>query len=294
VELRHLRYFVAVAEELHFGRAAARLHIAQPPLSQQIRRLEAELGVELFRRNRRRVELTDAGRLLLEQARPLLRDADRIESTLRRAGRGDVGRLRVGFVGSATYEVLPLILRAFRDRHPDVELTLHEQLSSELFEALLAGRADVGLVRPPLVPNAAVELTPLLTERLVAVLPDSHPLAAHEAVEVSDLAGEPFVFFSRQTGASLYEDVVGVCRQAGFTPDVVQEAAETQTVVSLVSAGIGISLLPAAVELFQRPHVVYRPLTGPNVDLELTVARRRDDASPLVARFLEVALEVTG
>src|SRR5215467_2974853 len=128
IDLRRLTYFVAVAEELHFGRAAARLHIAQPPLSQAIRKLEGELGVELFRRNRRRVELTDAGRLLLDQARPLLRDADRIEATLRRAGRGEVGRLRVGFVGSATYEVLPLILRAFRDRYPDVELTLHEQL----------------------------------------------------------------------------------------------------------------------------------------------------------------------
>src|SRR4051812_41930313 len=163
MELRHLRYFAAVAEELHFGRAAARLHIAQPPLSQQIRRLEAELGVELFRRNRRRVELTDAGRLLLDQARPLLRDADRIEATMRRAGQGEVGRLRVGFVGSATYEVLPLTLRASRAPHPDAEPPPHEQLSSDLFEARRAGRADAGLARPPLVPDASIELTPLLT-----------------------------------------------------------------------------------------------------------------------------------
>jgi DNA-binding transcriptional LysR family regulator len=294
MELRHLRYFVAVAEELHFGRAAARLHIAQPPLSQQIRRLEAELGVELFRRNRRRVELTDAGRLLLEQARPLLRDADRIRTTLGRAGRGEVGTLRVGFVGSATYETLPPILRAFRDRYPDVELTLQEGTTNELIDALAAGRIDVGLVRPPLLPAAAVELTPLVTERLVAVLPDSHPLAAGEAIEVAALADEAFVFLPRTLGASLYEDVVGVCRQAGFTPNVVQEADETQTIISLVSAGIGISLLPAAVELFQRPHVVYKPLIGPNVDLELTLACRREDTSPLVERFREVALETTG
>src|SRR5436309_10286813 len=149
MELRHLRYFVAVAEELHFGRAAARLHIAQPPLSQQILRLEAELGVELLRRNRRSVRLTDAGRLLLEQSRPLLAQADHVEQLLRQASAGEVGRLAVGFVGSASYEALPRILREFRDRHPQVELRLDELTTAGQVAALNAGRIDVGLVRPP-------------------------------------------------------------------------------------------------------------------------------------------------
>ncbi len=279
MELRHLRYFVAVAEELHFGRAAERLHIAQPPLSQQIRRLEQELGVELFRRNRRRVDLTDAGRLLLEQSRPLLAQAAHAEKLLGRAGAGEVGRLSIGFVGSASYEVLPAILHEFRNRFPDVELRLEEQTTGDQVGALNVGRIDVGLVRPP-VADDSIELTPLVEERLIAALPEAHPLAERATVPVAALAQEPFVLPPRRI-TGLYEDVIGVCREAGFSPQV-----------SLVSAGIGVSLVPESVETFRRPRVAYRPLRGPNASLEIALARRRDDRSPLVAQFREVARTV--
>jgi DNA-binding transcriptional LysR family regulator len=291
MELRHLRYFVAVAEELHFGRAAARLHIAQPPLSQQILRLEAELGVELLRRNRRSVQLTDAGRLLLEQSRPLLAQADHLEQLLRQAGAGEVGRLAVGFVGSASYEALPRILREFRDRHPQVELRLDELTTAGQVAALNAGRIDVGLVRPP-VGDSSLELTPLVEERLVAALPDSHPLARRKRVRVAALAEEPFVLVPRRLGTGLYDDVLAVCREAGFSPHVVQEASEMQTIVSLVSAGIGVSLVPESVETFSPPRVAYRPLSGPNASLEIALAHRPGERSPLVERFREVAIAV--
>ena len=289
MELRRLRYFVAVAEELHFGRAAQRLHIAQPPLSQQIRRLEGELGVELLRRNRRRVQLTDAGRLLLEQSRPLLAQADRLEELLRRAGGGEVGRLSVGFVGSASYETLPAVLREFRGRFPDVELVLEELPTESQVAALHAGRIDVGLVRPPLADDA-IELTRLVEERLIAALPDQHPLTERTAVRVAALAQEPFVLPPRRI-SGLYEDVVSVCRAAGFTPQVVQEASEMQTIISLVSAGIGVSLVPSSVETFRMPRVSYRPLRGTNASLEIALARRRGDRSPLVEQFELVARE---
>jgi DNA-binding transcriptional LysR family regulator len=227
LELRRLRYFVAVAEELHFGRAAERLHIAQPPLSQQIRRLENELGVELLRRNRRRVDLTDAGRMLLESARPLLAEADRIEKLLRRAGEGTVGRLTIGFVGTASYETLPAILRAFRGRFPDVELRLEELTTGPQVAALRARRIDVGLVRPP-VDDTSLRLTALVKEQLVAALPDSHPLAAFATVRVEQLAPEPFILFLREHGTGLYNDILAVCREAGFSPTVVQETNDTR------------------------------------------------------------------
>lgn len=288
MELRHLRYFVAVAEELHFGHAAEHLHISQPPLSQQIRRLEAELGVELFMRNRRRVALTRAGRLLLANALPLLREAERVQTLMTRAGQGLVGQLDIGFVGSAGYEALPQILRAFRDRYPDVELNLDEQTTAEQVESLNAGRIDVGLVRPPVI-DGSIKLMPLMTEQLIAALPDSHRLASRKWISVSDLAEEPFVCLPRRLRASLYDDVFSVCAQAGFTPSVVQEAEGMHTIISLVSAGIGVSLAPAAVEIFQHPHVVYRQLRGLNANLELALAQRSNDNSLLVEQFRDVA-----
>jgi DNA-binding transcriptional LysR family regulator len=293
VNLRRLHYFVTVAEELHFGRAAERLHIAQPPLSQQIRRLETELNVELLRRNRRRVQLTDAGRLLLERARPLLAEADRIEDLLRQAGAGEVGRLRIGFVGTASYATLPAILRAFHERFPEVELDLEELTTGPQVAALNAGHLDVGLVRPP-VEDPSLRLTPLVQEELLAALPDSHPLARLASVPVQALAPEPFILFLREHGTGLYDDIITVCRQAGFSPTIVQETNDTQTIVSLVSAGLGVALLPASIANFPHPRVVYKPLRGPNASLEIALAEHRLDPSPLVTHFRAVAQDVTG
>jgi DNA-binding transcriptional LysR family regulator len=288
MELRHLRYFVAVAEELHFGRAARRLHIAQPPLSQQIRRLEAELGTELLRRNRRRVELTEPGRLLLEGARPLLADADGLERLVRRAAGGEVGRLAVAYVGSATYRALPVLVRAFRERLPDVDLVLSERTTTPQVAALRARQVDAGIVRPP-VADEGLLLEPLVAEALVAAVSDGHRLAAGARVAVAALADEPFVLFPRHVGTGLYDDVADVCRAAGFVPRVVQEAGDMQTIVSLVAAGVGVSLVPASVTALRLPGVAYRELDGPNATLALALATRRDDASPLVARFRAIA-----
>jgi DNA-binding transcriptional LysR family regulator len=234
VELRHLRYFVAVAEELHFGRAAQRLHISQPPLSQQIRRLEDELGVTLFRRNRRGVALTSAGRLLFASARPLLADAARIERVMAEASRSASGILRIGFVSSASYELLPAILRSFQAKYASVELALQEATTAQQVAALLAARMDVGLLRPP-VPDPRLALTSLVEERLFVALPAVHRLAGRSSVPLGELAGEPFVFFPPRVGGSLYDDVLAACRQAGFAPNVVQETRLITVCISLAS-----------------------------------------------------------
>jgi DNA-binding transcriptional LysR family regulator len=292
-ELRHLRYFVAVAEELHFGRAAARLRIAQPPLSQQIRRLEASLGVELLRRTRRRVELTDAGRLLLEGARPLLAQAEALERAMARAARGDIGRLGVGFVGSVTQDVLPTLLRGFRDRHPEVAVTLSELSTLEQIEALRERRIGAGLLRPP-VGDPAVATMPLLEEPLVAALPDFHRLARRRTVSIAALAAEPFVLIGREVNPAFHDDVVSACRAAGFSPDVVQEAGEMQTIASVVAAGIGVSLVPASVERLRREGdgVAYRPLRPSSVRLVVALAWRPADADPVVENLVGVAREL--
>ncbi len=291
VELRHLRYFVAVAEELHFGRAAQRLHISQPPLSQQIRRLEDELGVQLFRRNRRGVALTGAGRLLLTSARPLLADALRLERVMAEASRSAHGILRIGFVSSASYELLPAILRSFQAQYASVELSLQEATTEQQVAALLASRIDVGLLRPP-VPDPQLELTSLVEERLFVALPASHPLRAQTTIPIAELAGEPFVFFPRRVGGSLYDDVLAACRQAGFTPDVVQEASELQTVISLVSAGIGVSLVPGSATALRQSDVVYRRVADTDASTAIAVSRRSDDDSTLVLELRRIALEV--
>ena len=239
IDLRRLRSFVVVAEELHFGRAAQRLHIAQPPLSQQIRLLERDLGAQLFNRNRRQVELTAAGRLLLAHARPLLEQAERVESLVALAGAGKAGFLAIGFVASAAYEAMPATVRAFRERQPEVELRLEEGHSAELEADLNAGRIDVAFVRRPVADRRFV-VDALADERLVAALPADHPAAGASALRVGALAGEGFVMVSRLIGAGYRDDVEGVCREAGFVPRVVQEATDMHTIVALVGAGIGV------------------------------------------------------
>ncbi len=288
MELRRLRYFVTVAEELHFGRAAERLHIAQSPLSQQIRRLEAELGVELFDRNRRSVRLTAAGRVLLDGAVPLLHQADRLQQTMRHAATGETGSLTVGFVGSATQDALPRVLRHLRSSDPGIDVRLRELTTTPQVEALERGDIDVGLVRPP-VRSERITVIPLLEERLVAALPDTHPLAARQVVSPRELADEPFVSFPRQIGAGLYDEILAVCTAAGFSPNVVQEANEMQTIVSLVAAGIGVALVPESMQRIAQPHVAYRRLRGSDVRLRLGLAVRAGERSPLVARFTAAA-----
>jgi DNA-binding transcriptional LysR family regulator len=293
MELRHLRYFVAVAEELHFHRAADRLHISQPPLSQQIRALEAELGVALFERNRRRVELTPAGQSFLTDARGILEATERAADRARRVAGGELGELSIGFVGSATFSpVLPAILRDFRARFPDVGLSLRELQTAEQLAALVAGRIDVGVIRGPL--DAAeldpgLELVVIQREQLVVALPEAHPLAEQPRLHAADLRGETFVILRRHESPGLFASLTAVMGAAGGVPEDVLEVAEMQTVIALVASGVGISLVPAAVGESERAGVAFRPLADPSPTTELALAWRTSRSSPVRDAFLAVA-----
>jgi DNA-binding transcriptional LysR family regulator len=287
MELRHLRYFVAVAEELHFSRAAARLHIAQPPLSQQIRHLERELGVALFSRTRRRVELTAAGRAFLDESRRVLLQAAHAARIAQRAGSGEIGQLAVAFVPSADLDLLPRVLRVWGARFPDVELDLQALLPVAQLEALAGGRIQVGLIRLPVAVGSDVAVERIQSEPLVAVLPLRHRLAARARVRVADLAGDTMMMFPRHVAPGYYDTLISTFRSAGFTPRVFHPAS-MQTNLALVSAGLGVSLLPASIRNLRRTGVVYRPLAPPVPRVEMAVAYRRDERSPIALAFLEM------
>src|SRR5512133_18369 len=246
MELRHLRYFVAVAEELHFGRAAARLHIAQPPLSRQIRDLEREVGTPLFERVARGVELTAAGRAFLPEARLTLAQAERAPRTAERAARGEIGRLRVGFVEAATYSgILPEVLGFFRMHLPNIGLSLFEMDVLQQAEAFHDGRIDLGILHST-PPDAErwLRTQAVYADPLVAAVPDTHRVADRRRIALDELAADQFVLFPRQTAPVLYDDVIASCRRAGFSPRVAQEAAGWHTIVGLVGAGVGVALVP--------------------------------------------------
>ena len=289
MELRHLRYAVALADELHFARAAARLHIAQPPLSQQIKALEGELGVRLFDRTSRRVGLTDAGAAFIAEARRTLASADQAIEAARRAARAETGRLAVGYVSSASYELLPAVLRAFRRRAPDVLLVLEEMNSSEQSRGVLAGTLDLGFVRRPPPTDRRLAGTVVRREPIVAAVPRDHALAAARAIRLRELALEPFVIFPARPRPSWADVALDLCRGAGFEPRVVQEAVEMVSALSLVAAGIGIALVPGGVRAVPRPGVVFRPLT-PAPSSEVMLIRRNEPPTALIARFLEVVV----
>lgn len=288
MELRHLRSFVAVAEERHFGRAAARLHMAQPPLSQQIRRLEAELGVTLLHRTTRSVELAPAGEVLLVRAREILASVDRATEDTLRAARGEFGRLAVGFTGSATYALLPQVAAALRSALPGVVLDLRgELLTPAQVAGLLAGTLDLGLLRPP-VRERELAVEVVRREPLVAVLPEAHRLAAADAVPLEELAAEPFVVYPSHFRSVVHDAVEETCAAHGFLPRVALEVSETATLVSFVAAGLGVSLVPESVRHMTVHGAVYRPLDREAAAVELAVAWRRADATPVLERALEV------
>jgi DNA-binding transcriptional LysR family regulator len=288
VELRHLRYFVAVAEERHFGRAAERLHIAQPPLSQQIRRFETELGAPLFHRTTRSVELAPAGEALLERAREILAAFDSAVEDARRAARGEYGRLAIGFTGSATYAMLPALAAALRDELPGVVLDLQgELLTPAQVARLLDGRLDLGLLRPP-VHERGLSTEVLHSEPLLAVLPESHRLAGSDAVPLELLKDEPFVTYPSHFRSVVHDAVEDACAAHGFEPVAAHEVAETATLVSFVAAGLGVSLVPASVRNMTVEGAIYRPLVHDATRVELAAAWRRDDERPLLKRALDV------
>lgn len=292
MELRHLRYYVAVAEELHFHRAAERLHISQPPLSQQIRALESELGVTLLERNRRSVALTAAGAVFLREAREILAAVDAATEAARSVARGEAGRLALGFVGSAMHGALPGVLRAHRRAFPQVQLVLTELPTAGQLEALRAGRIDVGVIRPP-VREPGLALETIATEPVVVALPEDHRLAGRAEVGLAELVEEPFVLLARREAPGLHESLAQAMADAGGVPRVVQEAREMQTVVGLVAAGLGVSLVPASVGADEHHGVAYRPVAGSAPTVELALAWRPEDRSPVLAAFLATARGAT-
>ncbi|MDF5951021.1 LysR substrate-binding domain-containing protein [Pseudomonas aeruginosa] len=290
MELRHLRYFIAVAEELHFGRAAERLGISQPPLSQQIQALEEEIGARLFERTNRRVELTDAGRLFLDESRQVLAQVDKAVLLARRAHLGELGELKIGFTSSAPFtSTIPSSIHAFRKAYPDVHLDLQETSSRQVLKALLEESLQVGVIRPLALPDA-VHWVELFREPLVAVLRADHPLAAgsEDGLAIAALAEEPFVFFPRSYGTGLYDQVIALTRQAGFSPRIAQEASEAMTIIGLVSAGLGVSILPASFRRTRVDGVVYRTLSDPEATTAVWLVRRQNEGSPLALSFIDL------
>jgi DNA-binding transcriptional LysR family regulator len=288
VELRHLRYFVAVAEERHFGRAAERLHIAQPPLSQQIRRFEDEIGEPLLFRTTRSVQLAPAGEVLLQRGREILAAVDSAVEDARRAARGEYGRLAIGFTGSCTYAMLPMLAARLGSELPGVVLDLQgELLTPAQVARLVDGTLDVGLLRPP-VNERALSAEVLGSEPLLAVLPESHRLARSEAIPLELLEGEPFVTYPSHFRSVVHDAVEAACAAHGFKPTAAHEVSETSTLVSFVAAGLGVSLVPASVRNMTIEGAVYRPLVRDTTRVELAVAWRRDDERPLLERALDV------
>lgn len=293
MELRHLRYFIAVAEELSFTRAAERLHIGQPPLSQQIQALEAEVGAQLLERSKRWVRLTQAGKLFLEDARRVLALSEQAKLTARRAQRGEAGELRIGFTFSTPFTPLfATVINRYRARYPDVLLTLRELATLPQIAMLENRELDLGFVRPPetAIPDA-VRLTVLRHDPLIAVLPVGSPLAQKELVEIRDLRGQPFIMYPKTAGTGIYPQIFRLCKEAGFAPEVVMEAGEASTMIGLVAAGCGITVLPGSFDSIHMEGACYRPLADPSANTVLSLAQRKDAQGALVEGFIALARE---
>jgi DNA-binding transcriptional LysR family regulator len=287
VELRHLRYFLAVADELHFGRAAERVHVAQPAISQQIRRLEAEIGTELFHRNRREVRLAPAGEALRDYAVRAIDEVNDGVEAARRAARGEIGNLTVGFLETAASTIVPRAVRQFRSARPDVNLTLRELGVGAQIDDLQAGRLDVGIIRPPADADDLV-FERIIDEELIAAVPSGHPLAGRDQITARTVVDQPLVLLSREVVPGLYDQVLAIRQEESGSGAIAQEATSIQAVLGLVSAELGISVMPASVRSLSREGVEFVAIRSAHRSALLT-ARRRDDDSPVVEAFLAAA-----
>jgi DNA-binding transcriptional LysR family regulator len=282
--------FVALAEELHFHRAAERCHMSQPAMSQQIRKLEHELDVQLAHRNKRSVSLTRAGEVFLQEARKTIRQMNLAVSLAQRTDRGEIGQLTVGVTGPALYVVFPEVAALLRRRLPHVGLVVRELTTAEQERALRLGDIDVGIVHPPLDdPALAAEL--VATPPFQIALPSEHPLADHETLTLADLATERFVLFPRQIAPQLYDMLISLCQDAGFSPEIAMEAHPAQSIIALVGAGMGVGFIASEAQRLARAGVVYRPIRGPRPTLGLGVAYHPDGRPPAVEAFLDAARE---
>ncbi|NPT55953.1 LysR family transcriptional regulator [Paraburkholderia sp. 5N] len=293
MDLRRLRYFTAVAEELHFGRAAQRMHVVQSAVSHQVKLLEEELGFSLLERSRHNVRLTVPGEIFLPEARDLLRRADEAMRRARASADGTVGRLAIGFVDNVLWSILPPILRDFRQRWPQVELTLHPLDRSAQIEAIRTSVIDIGIMPSPS-PGHALKSAELAAGPLMAAIPEGHPLAVRSTLSIVELASEPFVLFPRRMNSRILEIIVACCASVGFAPRVVQEAEQLHTLLALVSAGLGVTLVPHWVARVQQLDVIYIPLDDQLTPYELIAAWNSNTDNPAVANFREVATGIAG
>jgi DNA-binding transcriptional LysR family regulator len=296
MDVRQLRYFVAVAEELNFTRAARRLNVSQPPLSVQIKALEQQLGTALFDRDRRNVALTRAGEVLLDQARDVLDHMERADETMRRAVRGEAGRIALGFTSSAPlHDLFPRLLRRFRALYPETLVEVRLMSTGAQLQALAARELDIGILRPAswFRPTPELSVRSLWRDQLHVFLADDHPLLGmNQPIEPKHLADEAFITFAADLGCGLAEHLTMLCGAAGFRPRVTHEAAVGASILSLVAAGVGVALLPECQSRAGVVGVMNRPLSAPHTESDLLLAHRLDNASPVLRRFVEVAAEV--
>jgi DNA-binding transcriptional LysR family regulator len=293
VELRHLRYFIAVAEELNFSRAAQRMHMAQPPLSAAIQQLERDLGVDLFVRTTREVKLTDAGRAFLRGARRTLADAERAAEDAKRAAAGELGQLRIAYSWSTRFETLPALGRAFRASHPDVELLAQEMWNARMPPAFASGSIDIALSLCPEI-AAELELAPVRKERLVALLPETHPLTGQDAIPLSALADEQFILFPREIAPRLHDAFMAIYRRAGFEPRVRNESFHTGWDLGVLAEIPAAAMAPQTVAGGLPDGIVAVALSEPTDSLETCLVWRGDDSSAAVAAFVAVAQSTFG
>lgn len=289
MELRHLRYFVGVAQYLNYSEASRRLHVAQPAISQTILDLEEELSVKLLLRTKRAVQLTAAGTAFLREAQEILRRANEAQHLAQRAARGEVGTLGIGFFGAASAPILPALVQAYRRAFPDVELRLFEMNPDQQLAAFDEGQIHLGFTRTlPPDRRSQFEEELVYTDRLVIALPATHALAKQKVVHLKTLAGEPFVQFHRIGAPSLFDEVIGVCRRAGFSPRIVNEPSFMATVMTLVESGLGVSLIPYCVRTLNRPHVAIRSISPRSADIPLCATWLKSTHNPALTAFLEI------
>jgi DNA-binding transcriptional LysR family regulator len=291
VELRHIRYFLAVAEELHFTRAAAKIGIGQPPLSQQIKDLEGEVGAALFHRLAHGAELTEAGKAFLAAVKEMPLIAERATMAARRAARGETGSLRVGFTSTATFNVVvPSAIRSFRRAYPDIDLTLEEANTARLVTGLREGTLDAVFLRPGTSGTGELQLRRLSEEPMVVALPKRHSAARQQEIDLARLKDDPFLLFPREVAPTIYDTVVDACRKAGFEPIIGQVAPHFTSIVNLVAAELGVSIVPASMMQVRVTGIAYRQIAGQSPTTRLALAHRRGETSPVVRNFIARAV----
>lgn len=292
MELRHVRYFIAVAEELNFNRAAERLNIAQPPLSQQIRKLEEELDILLFYRTKQKVQLTDGGKTFLKHAYQILREVDISIKNARRASHGQTGQLSIGFTGTLTYDIFPRILKSFREKYPSVNVIPRQLTTTDQVKALEDKKIDVGIVCTP-IESTVLDFKAVHQQPFIAVLPATHPLASSTTpCDVGDLAKESFIMTPRKSGPGYYDRFINICYESGFSPNITQEAHELQNLISLVASGMGVALVPSSMKNLQIKGALYKEIINNNCSVETTFVCRKDTNSQVVNSFFHIVEDI--